>query len=351
MAVIAWLEIPVVKWFLPVVMLAAIAPLAYWFFRGAWGALEADAAAMRRELTAAGRVDYRPLLTLTLGVLILAMQEYYGQLRFYQESLGPFIAARLHADTRPAVAEHLAFFSETYGRTWWGLTRIAGYLTPYLVWRFAFPKDSLLDLGLRVAGLRKHAWLYAFFVVVMIPILFLVSRQPDFGTYYPMCATAGRSWLEFAGWEVVYIGQFVALEMFFRGWWIRTTRIFGTGSIFCMAVPYCMIHFGKPYLEVCSAIIAGVVLGSLSIQTRSIWAGVLVHVTVAILNDILALDRKGQLPVELVAGSRHKFVFPYWHAAIAAVWLLALAVLAVKVVRVWPEVRAWRARRRARASG
>ena len=51
--------------------------------------------------------------------------------------------------------------------------------------------------------------------------------------------------------------------MFFRGWWIRTTRIFGVGAIFGMAVPYSMIHYGKPYLETCSAVIAGVVLGSL----------------------------------------------------------------------------------------
>lgn len=347
---IGWLEIPLVKWFLPVVMLAAVAPLAYWFFRRAWGQLEADATKMRVDLTAAGRVDYRPLLTLTLGTLILVMQEYYGQLRFYQETLAPFLATRLHAVHRPAVQAHLAYFSETYGRTWWALTRIVGYLTPYLVWRIVFPRDSLLDLGLRVAGLRQHAWLYAFFIVVMVPILLLVSRQPDFGTYYPMCATAGRSWLELGAWELVYIGQFVALEMFFRGWWIRTTRIFGTGSIFSMIVPYCLIHFGKPYLEVCSAMIAGVVLGSLAIQTRSIWAGVLVHVTVALLNDVLALDRKHALPTELYPGAGHKLVFPYWHAVIGLVWGLAFLVLIVKGIRVWPQTRAWLARRRAEPS-
>ena len=49
-----------------------------------------------------------------------------------------------------------------------------------------------------------------------------------------------------------------------------------------MVVPYCMIHYGKPYLEAGAAIIAGVVLGSLSMRTRSIWAGFLVHGTVAI---------------------------------------------------------------------
>jgi hypothetical protein len=344
--VFSWLEIPVVKWIFPVPMLLAIAPLAYWFFRRTWGELEADATAMRRDLAAAGKIDYRPVLTLTLGVLILTMQEYYGQMRFWDESVAPFIARRLHADRNPGVLTHLAFFGENYGRMWWAVTRIAGYLTPYLVWRFAFPKDSLLDMGLRVSGLRAHAWLYALFIVFMVPILLIVSRQPDFGAYYPICAHAGRSWVEFLGWEVVYVGQFVGLEMFFRGWWIRTTRIFGVGAIFTMAVPYSMIHFGKPYLEVCSAVIAGVVLGSLAIQTRSIWAGVLVHVTVAILNDILALDHKGRLPSLLTAHSTQRFDFLYWRAAIWVVWGAAIVVVLIKGVRVWPQARGlWRERR------
>ena len=51
-------------------------------------------------------------------------------------------------------------------------------------------------------------------------------------------------------------------------------------AIFCMAVPYAMIHFQKPYLESAAAVVAGVVLGSLSFRTRSIWAGFLVHATV-----------------------------------------------------------------------
>ena len=52
-----------------------------------------------------------------------------------------------------------------------------------------------------------------------------------------------------------------------------------------MMVPYVMIHFPKPYLEACGAIVAGVVLGSLSMKTGSIWAGFLIHSTVAILMD------------------------------------------------------------------
>lgn len=348
--VIPWLEQPIVKWLLPVPMLAAVMPLAYLVFRGAWRSLEQEALEMRQRLAAEGRVDYRPLFTLTLGTLILAMHEYYGQVSFYTDTLRPFIARVAHAERHPALAIHLATYAELDRRVWWGLTRIAGYLLPFVVWPFLFRRDPLRDMGLRFAGFRQHGWLYALFVVVMVPILLIVSRQPDFGAYYPMCATAGRSWVEFAVWEVVYLSQFVALEMFFRGWWIHTTRIFGTGAIFSMIVPYAMIHFGKPYLESCSALIAGVVLGSLAIRTRSIWAGAAVHGTIAILMDVLSLEHKGQLPSLLTARSTTRVDFHGWRALIWGAWGIALLLLIIKGVRAWPQLReAWssfRARRR-----
>jgi len=150
--------------------------------------------------------------------------------------------------------------------------------------------------------------------------LMIVARQPDFGQYYPICDTAGRSWLDFAAWEAVYMTQFLGLEIFFRGWWLRATRVFGVGAIFSMVVPYCMIHYGKPYLEAAAAIIAGTVLGSLSMKTRSIWAGFLVHGTVGFLMDVLALDRKRSLPSLLTPLSHRRLIFPYWHTLIWGVW-------------------------------
>ena len=147
-------------------------------------------------------------------------------------------------------------------RGWWGLTRVAGYLLPLLVWPLFFRRDKLADFGLRVRGFRAHAWIYALCVVVMVPVLLLVSRQPDFADYYPMYKQAGRSWLDF-----VLLGDRSTSRS--SSAWSCSSAASGcarcaasaSGAIWSMVVPYCMIHYGKPYLEASAAIIAGVVLG------------------------------------------------------------------------------------------
>jgi membrane protease YdiL (CAAX protease family) len=58
-----------------------------------------------------------------------------------------------------------------------------------------------------------------------------------------------------------------------------------------------MIHFGKPYLEAVGAIVAGIALGSLSMKTKSIYQGFLVHITVAALMDWLSLRRRHCTPL------------------------------------------------------
>jgi len=57
-----------------------------------------------------------------------------------------------------------------------------------------------------------------------------------------------------------------------------------------------MIHYGKPVLETLGAIVAGTVLGTLALRTRSIWSGFLIHVTVAVSMDIAALLMGPGLP-------------------------------------------------------
>jgi uncharacterized protein len=69
----------------------------------------------------------------------------------------------------------------------------------------------------------------------------------------------------------------------------------GWAAIFAMVVPYNMLHYGKPMPEALAAIVGGIVLGTLSLKTRSIWWGAALHISIALTMDICALTHAGRL--------------------------------------------------------
>ncbi len=284
-----------IKPLVPVPLLLVILPALWWFFRGTWRELDDESTRWRLERSAEGRSDHRPFVALAMCAVILTLQEYYGGRAYYDQAIRPLFA-RLDI-VHPKVIK-LVKYDELYGFGWWVFARVVGYVVvPFSIWKVSFPDDSLLDMGLRTRGFLKHAWIYALFLAVVVPTMFVVSRQPDFGNYYPFYKNSSRSWYDLLSWEAMYFAQFFALEMFFRGFWLGALRrSFGSGAIFAMAVPYCMIHYGKPFLEANGAIVAGIALGSLSMKTRSIYQGFLVHITVAGLMDWLALSQRHGLP-------------------------------------------------------
>ena len=286
------------KPFPPIPILAGLAPIMWLFFRDTWRELDEDAHRHRAELLAEGKTDYRPFVAMLMCALILTMQEYYGGRAAYVVYAKP-VLEKYEAAHHGVL--HLAKFDELYIYAWWAGTRIFGYVVvPFSVWKVVYPKDSLLDLGLRTRGFFNHAWIYLLFLGVVLPAMLVVANQPDFGAYYPFYKTSSRSWFDFLLWEAMYFAQFFALEMFFRGFWLGVLRrSMGSGAIFAMAVPYCMIHYGKPYLEAVGAVVAGIALGSLSMRTKSIYQGFFVHITVAALMDWLSLAHRHALPTHI----------------------------------------------------
>jgi uncharacterized protein len=172
---------------------------------------------------------------------------------------------------------------------WVGIRLVGFFVLPALAIRFVLGQ-RVREHGLRTAGLRRQLPAYGWLFLLVLPCIALASLRPEFARYYPFYRFAARSWLDLACWELLYAAHFVALEFFFRGFWLTACRArFGSAAVYVTLVPYCMIHFTKPLLEVLAAIPAGVVLGLLAMRARSIWGGALLHVAVAWSMDALAL--------------------------------------------------------------
>ncbi len=289
----------------PLVVYLVALPLLYWMFRNTWKQLDADAAVHKMQLVKAGRTDPRPLVLFAVTALVLTWQWYYGGKNLYWDQIRPWLLNLEQAQktTPGGLGQYVdtKMYGGLYSFGWWSFSRVVGYAVfPLLVWKIVFRKDSLLDAaGLRVRGLLRHAWIYGFGLAIVVPLVYLVSRSPDFANYYPFYKKCSRSWVELLSWEAMYLAQFFALEVFFRGFWLSGLRkTVGSAAIFAMCVPYVMIHYGKPFLESGAALLAGIFLGSLSMKTRSIYSGFILHGTVAIEMDLLALMQKGGLPTQ-----------------------------------------------------
>ena len=180
---------------------------------------------------------------------------------------------------------------------WWVAWIMIGYVAvPALTVRFLLG-ERIRDFHLTVCSLRRHLLRYAAILGIVLPVILVASKNPAFRTYYPMYQWAGRSWPDLLIWEGLYALQFFGVEFFFRGFLLHgLARNIGPAAIFVAVMPYSMVHFGKPWMEVVASIAAGSVLGWLALETKSIWGGVFVHVTAAWTMDVLALVEKHQLP-------------------------------------------------------
>ncbi len=185
---------------------------------------------------------------------------------------------------------------ERLSLTYWAFGSLITYLViPGLIVRFAF-REKLADYGFKLRGAFTDGWIYLVFFGIVGPLVLLVSRNREFQQTYPFYhpTLSETLWPYFWMWEMLYAIQFLSLEFFFRGFMVHgLRRRLGSCAIPVMMVPYCMIHFQKPLPETFGAIIAGLVLGFMSLRTRSVILGAVIHVSVALSMDFASLWRQG----------------------------------------------------------
>ena len=227
-------------------------------------------------------------VVLTLQEYLLRPAEYAGFLHWLESSFSGMINAETWMSP-----ENYRFGFLLY----WACGQTLLYVVlPVILIRFVW-KKNLGDYGVKLKGVFSLWWMYFLMLGVMLPIVFVASRSEGFQATYPFFEPFPNEplWPRFWIWEGAYFLQFVGLEFFFRGFLLHgVRRQFGAYAIFVMMVPYCMIHFGKPMPETFAAIAAGIILGFMSLKTRSIWMGAALHVSVALTMDMCALWRAGK---------------------------------------------------------
>jgi uncharacterized protein len=263
------------------------------FFLETWAEINAETIgrppaarpAKRKDEATPAPFDLRVVAVLVTVAVSLTFMEYYGDRSTFRDLFSPGIISRSHR------------YFELWSFAYWSGCRLLGYVVlPCIVVAF-MRGERLRDYGMATRGFLQHLWMYGVLFAIVLPSVIIVSYTGEFRNYYPFYDEAGRSWRDFFLWELVYGLQFLSLEFFFRGFMLQSLkRTLGAYSIFVMVVPYCMIHFGKPFVEALAAILAGIVLGTLALKTRSIWCGVLIHVSVAVTMDLAALWQRGALP-------------------------------------------------------
>ncbi len=222
------------------------------------------------------------ILTPVLIALILLLLDRYGlQSAFYRN----FSELSIY---QPLVPERSAFAAQIH----FSLACMLLFVVVPLGFHLIFPLPGMHHYGLSLRSAITHFPVYFGLLLVMLPILWIVSAEPGFYSFYPMYKPAGiNDWMSY---EMVYMLQFFAVEFFFRGFCLfRLERMMGYYAIAIMVIPYALIHIHKPLPEALGSIAGGLVLGYLAIKTRSIWPGLFVHCGVAFSMDYFSLLRIG----------------------------------------------------------
>lgn len=201
-----------------------------------------------------------------------------------------FEGTSLHRGIADWLGEGYRPYFDVIPYQYWGLSSLVIRVALPLALIVLVLRERPGDWGFRFTGQWEHLRLYALFLVVMLPVVFLASLQGSFQQKYPFYPGAVAGGWHFWGYQLFYGLQFLGVEAFFRGFMVfGLYRRLGYYSIPVMVIPYTMIHFGKPIPEVFAAIVAGFILGYLALRSGSFLWGFFLHWGVAIAMDVFVI--------------------------------------------------------------
>ncbi|MBI4344673.1 MAG: CPBP family intramembrane metalloprotease [Euryarchaeota archaeon] len=171
---------------------------------------------------------------------------------------------------------------------WAAVETLALTLVPLLAsWALGFGPG---DLGLTLKEWRRSVRWAAIMLAAAAPVMLYASYLPEFRTYYPIWAPARESILHlFLLWALLLV-LMLNVEFFFRGFLLfHLEPVAGHLAVVLQALPYALVHLGKPSLEIPYSLFVGIVFGLVALRTRSVLAPLITHWLGAVLFDALVL--------------------------------------------------------------
>ena len=174
---------------------------------------------------------------------------------------------------------------------WYAGDFITLLIIPALIVKFYF-KEDLNKYGF-TPGDKKAGFIISLsFLLIMLPVIWIVSAEPSFTLAYPLLASARYSWKIFIIYEAGLFIYLIAWEFIWRGFMLFGLKEkFGYYAVLIQMIPFLILHNGKPPAEVFGAILGGLALGVLAFRTNSIYYCVLTHAGVMFAVDIISILR------------------------------------------------------------
>lgn len=164
-----------------------------------------------------------------------------------------------------------------------GLDMLLLYFILPLLYILLVFRESPTEFGLRPGKWKMGLAISAVSIFGLWMILPFILRLEPFRQYYstPPGSTLPfilRTALGMVGWE-----------FFFRGFLLfALARCMGPYAILIQAIPFTLMHYGKPELETLSCIFGGSAFGFLAWRTRSFFYPFLIHTCLAVMIVLMA---------------------------------------------------------------
>jgi hypothetical protein len=219
------------------------------------------------------------IIVIFLSILILqTFSFYYSRKKIFREKLASFFSSN----------DYLPFHEHIYCLL---LDFIIFFVIPLLIIKFLF-KEKLTHYGINLNNKSAGLKISIIAIAVMLPVVWVVSSLPGFQEAYPNCSMVRDSWYLFIIYEICLILYMFSWEFIWRGFTLfGLEKIFGFYAIFIQMIPFTILHNGKPAAETFGSILAGFFLGLLAIRTRSILYGLIIHIAVMFMIDIISIAR------------------------------------------------------------